>query len=46
MIRGKVQSLQPVEDGARTLIATLAVTEAAAAGKRIELAGRYEGLAR
>jgi predicted dehydrogenase len=46
VIRGKVQSLQPVEDGARTLIATLAVTEAAAAGKRIDLAGRYKGLAR
>jgi predicted dehydrogenase len=46
VIRGNVKSLQTVEDGARTLIATLAVTEAAASGKRIELAGRYEALPR
>jgi hypothetical protein len=33
--------LQTVEDGARTLIATLAVTEAATAGRRIDLRDRY-----
>jgi len=45
VVRGSEASLQPVEDGARTLIATLAVTEAARMGKRIELAERYEALA-
>jgi hypothetical protein len=34
-------SLQTVEDGARTLIATLAIAEAAAAGRRIDLRDRY-----
>ena len=44
VIRGLTPSLQPVEDGARTLIATLAVTEAAASGTRIELRDRYDAL--
>jgi predicted dehydrogenase len=37
VIRGKTPSLQPVADGAKTLRATLAVTEAAARGHRIDL---------
>jgi len=41
VIRGVVPSVQPVEDGIRTLIATLAVNEASAAGKRIDLRDRY-----
>jgi predicted dehydrogenase len=41
IIRGTASSLQTVEDGARTLIATLAVTEAATAGRRIDLRDRY-----
>lgn len=44
VIRGTAVSLQPVEDGARTLIATLAVAEAAASGKRIDLRDRYAAL--
>ncbi|MBR3192797.1 Gfo/Idh/MocA family oxidoreductase [Bosea sp. (in: a-proteobacteria)] len=40
LILGKAASLQPVEDGARTLIATLAVAEAAATGQRIDLRER------
>jgi predicted dehydrogenase len=44
VIRGTTPSLQPVEDGARTLIATLGVAEAAAAGRRIDLRDRYEAL--
>jgi predicted dehydrogenase len=44
VIRGVTQSLQPVEDGARTLIATLAIAEAAASGKRIDLHNRYDAL--
>lgn len=44
VIRGKAASLQPVEDGARTLIATLAVAEAAATGRRIDLRERYAPL--
>lgn len=44
LVRGKTASLQPVEDGARTLIATLAVAEAAATGRRIELRERYATL--
>jgi predicted dehydrogenase len=39
------QSLQPVEDGARSLIATLAVAEAASGGRRVDLRNRYETLA-
>jgi predicted dehydrogenase len=46
VVRGTVPSLQPVEDGARTLIATLAVAEAAATGRRIDLADRYAALSR
>lgn len=38
VVRGDAASLQPVEDGALTLAATLAVAEAAARGTRIELA--------
>ncbi len=45
IIRGKARSLQPVEDGARSLIATLAVAEAAASGRRVDLRNRYETLA-
>ena len=44
VIRGTTPSLQPVEDGARTLIATLAIAEAAAAGRRIDLRDRYAAL--
>ena len=42
IIRGNARSLQPVEDGARSLIATLAVAEAAAGGRRVGLRHRYE----
>jgi len=41
VVRGTVPSLQPVEDGARTLVATLAIAEAAAEGRRIDLRERY-----
>ena len=44
IIRGTAPSLQTVEDGARTLIATLAIAEAAAAGRRIDLRERYAAL--
>ena len=44
IIRGTTPSLQPVEDGARSLIATLAVAEAAAGGRRIDLRDRYAAL--
>jgi len=44
VIRGTAASLQPVEDGARTLIATLAVAEAAATGRRVDLRDRYTTL--
>lgn len=44
LVRGKAASLQPVEDGARTLIATLAVAEAAATGRRVDLRDRYTSL--
>ena len=44
VIRGTADSLQTVEDGARSLIATLAITEAAATGIRIDLRPRYEAL--
>jgi len=44
LIRGTAASVQPVEDGARTLIATLAVAEASAAGKRIDLRDRYSAV--
>ncbi|SMF12026.1 Predicted dehydrogenase [Tistlia consotensis] len=45
VIRGEADSLQSVEDGTRTLIATLAVSEAAGTGARIDLRPRYEALA-
>ena len=44
VIRGLTPSLQTVEDGARTLIATLAVTEAAVTGRRVDLGDRYDAL--
>lgn len=44
VVRGTAQSLQPVEDGARSLIATLAIAEAATAGRRIDLRDRYAAL--
>ncbi|HLY89457.1 MAG TPA: Gfo/Idh/MocA family oxidoreductase [Acetobacteraceae bacterium] len=44
VVRGVAASVQSVEDGTKTLIATLAVTEAAATGARIDLRGRYEAL--
>jgi predicted dehydrogenase len=44
VIRGTTPSLQPVEDGARSLIATLAIAEAAGAGRRIDLRDRYAAL--
>jgi len=44
VIRGTVPSLQPVEDGARSLLATLAIAEAAAKGRRIDLRERYAAL--
>ena len=44
VIRGTTPSLQPVEDGARSLLATLAVAEAASAGRRIDLKERYAAL--
>jgi predicted dehydrogenase len=44
IIRGTAPSLQPVEDGARSLIATLAIAEAAAGGRRIDLRDRYAAL--
>ena len=44
IIRGAAPSLQPVEDGARSLLATLAIAEAATAGRRIDLRDRYAAL--
>ena len=44
VIGGTAPSLQPIEDGARTLIATLAIAEAAAAGRRIDVRNRYDAL--
>ena len=46
VILGLAPSLQSVEDGARTLIATLAASEAAASGRRVDLAERYAALGR
>ncbi len=42
VVRGTAPTMQSVEDGARTLVATLAITEAAATGSRIDLRERYE----
>jgi len=44
VIRGTSPSLQPVEDGARSLMATLAIAEAAATGRRVDLRDRYAAL--
>jgi predicted dehydrogenase len=44
VINGTTPSLQTVEDGAHTLVATLAVSEAAATGRRIGLRDRYDAL--
>ena len=44
VVRGTVPSLQPVEDGARSLLATLAIAEAATEGRRIDLRERYAAL--
>ena len=44
VIRGAAPSLQPVEDGARSLLVTLAIAEAATAGRRIDLRERYAAL--
>jgi predicted dehydrogenase len=44
IIRGTAPSLQPVEDGARSLLATLAIAEAAATGRRVDLRERYAAL--
>jgi predicted dehydrogenase len=44
VIRGTAPSLQPVEDGARSLMATLAIAEAAATGRRVDLRDRYTAL--
>ncbi|GLR88746.1 oxidoreductase [Bradyrhizobium iriomotense] len=45
VIRGAATSLQPVEDGARSLLVTLAIAEAATSGRRIDLRERYAALA-
>ena len=44
VIRGATPSLQPVEDGARSLLATLAIAEAATEGRRVDLRERYAAL--
>lgn len=44
VIAGKEVSVQSVEDGARTLLASLAVSEAAGAGRRIDIRERYKAL--
>lgn len=44
VIRGVVPSLQPVDDGARSLVVTLAIAEAAASGGRIDVRERYAAL--
>jgi len=46
VIRGVAPSLQPVEDGARSLLVTLAIAEAANLARRIDLRDRYAALAR
>ena len=45
VIRGVAPSLQPVEDGARSLLVTLAIAEAATSRRRIDLRERYAALA-
>ena len=44
VVRDTAPSLQPVEDGARSLMATLAIAEAAATGRRVDLRDRYAAL--
>ncbi|MGY8664975.1 Gfo/Idh/MocA family oxidoreductase [Bradyrhizobium sp. UFLA05-109] len=44
VIRDVTPSLQPVEDGARSLLVTLAIAEAATSGRRIDLRERYGAL--
>jgi predicted dehydrogenase len=44
IIRGGARSIQPVDDGARTLIATLAVREAAERGITVDLTDRYRAV--
>lgn len=44
VMRGKAESLQSVADGARTLIAAAAVSEAAQAGHRVDIRARYSAL--
>lgn len=44
VIRNGATPIQPVDDGARTLIASLAVSEAAAAGRRIDIRERAAAL--
>ena len=46
VVRGVTPSLQPVEDGARSLLVTLAIAEAANLARRIDLRDRYAALAR
>ncbi|WOH69473.1 Gfo/Idh/MocA family oxidoreductase [Bradyrhizobium sp. BWA-3-5] len=45
VIRDVTPSLQTVEDGARSLLVTLAIAEAANSGRRIDLRERYAALA-
>jgi predicted dehydrogenase len=44
VVRGATPSLQPVADGARSLLATLAIAEAATRGRRVDLRERYAAL--
>lgn len=44
LIRGKAASIQTAEDGLKTLVATLAVSEAAATGQRIDVRARLAAL--
>jgi len=46
VVRGVAPSLQPVEDGARSLLVTLAIAEAATSRQRIDLRERYAALGR
>jgi predicted dehydrogenase len=46
VVRGVTPSLQPVEDGARSLLVTLAIAEAATSRQRIDLRERYAALAK
>ncbi|XUJ37487.1 Gfo/Idh/MocA family protein [Bradyrhizobium japonicum] len=44
VVRGVTPSLQPVEDGARSLLVTFAIAEAATARRRVDLRERYAAL--